>query len=80
VAVPAIFMLGYWLILQLLSGVISAGGQGGGVAFWAHVGGFIAGMVLIFAFRDRRLLARHPYHGFRQSRSPTRSWHRIDRR
>ena len=80
VAVPAVFMLGYWLLLQLVSGVVSLGGQSGGVAFWAHVGGFVAGMALIFLFRDRRLLARHPYHGWRQNRSPTRSWRRIDRR
>jgi membrane associated rhomboid family serine protease len=79
-AVPAIFMLGYWLVLQLLSGVLALGGQGGGVAFWAHVGGFVAGMLLIFLFRNRRLLARHPYYGLRQTRSPNRSWHRIDRR
>jgi membrane associated rhomboid family serine protease len=79
-AVPAIFMLGYWLVLQLLSGVLALGGQGGGVAFWAHVGGFVAGMLLIFLFRNRRLLARHPYYGIRQTRSPNRSWHRIDRR
>jgi membrane associated rhomboid family serine protease len=79
-AVPAVFMLAYWLLIQLVSGVLSIGGQGGGVAFWAHVGGFVAGMALIFAFRDKRLLAKHPYHGWRQRRSPSRSWHRIDRR
>ena len=79
-AMPAVYMLGYWLLIQLLSGVLSIGGQGGGTAFWAHVGGFVAGMVLIFLFRDKRLLARHPFHGIRQARSPTRSWHRIDRR
>jgi membrane associated rhomboid family serine protease len=38
---------------------------GGGTAFWAHVGGFAAGMLLIFAFRNPVLLARHPYHGRR---------------
>jgi membrane associated rhomboid family serine protease len=64
VAVPAIFMLGYWFVLQLLGGVSSLGVQGGGVAFWAHVGGFAAGVALIPLFRDRELLARHPYHGF----------------
>lgn len=79
-AVPAVFMLGYWLVLQLLSGVLAIGGQGGGVAFWAHVGGFVAGMVLIFLFRNRRLLARHPYYGIRKTRSPNRSWNRIDRK
>jgi membrane associated rhomboid family serine protease len=79
-AVPAVFMLGYWLLIQLVSGVVSFGGQGAGVAFWAHIGGFIAGMLLIFPFRNRRLLALHTYHGLRQPRPPTRSWHRINRR
>jgi membrane associated rhomboid family serine protease len=73
-------MLGYWFLIQLLSGVGSLGGQGGGVAFWAHVGGFAAGAALIWLFKDAKLLDRHPYHGFRQRRSPTRSWHRVDRR
>lgn len=45
--VPAIFVLGFWFILQLLSGVLSMGGPDvGGVAFWAHIGGFVAGVVL----------------------------------
>ncbi len=79
-AVPAWMMLGYWFLLQLVSGFASYGQQGGGVAFWAHIGGFVAGGVLIFLFRDKELLARHPYHGWRQQSSPTRTWHRIDRR
>jgi len=79
-AVPAYLMLGYWFFVQLVSGVASYGAQGGGVAFWAHIGGFVAGAVLIFLFRDKALLERHPYHGWRQRRSPTRNWHRIDRR
>ena len=79
-AIPAVFMLGYWFLVQVLSGVASLGASGGGVAFWAHVGGFTAGGLLVLFFKDRRLLDRHPYHGFRQRRSPTRSWHRIDRR
>ena len=78
IAVPAIFMLGYWLLVQLLSGVLSLGGEGGGVAFWAHIGGFVAGAALIFVFKDSQLLARHPYHGWKR-RSPTRNWRRIDR-
>jgi membrane associated rhomboid family serine protease len=76
-AMPAIFMLGYWFVLQLVSGLLSPA-DAGGVAFWAHVGGFVAGMVLIFLFRDRRLLERHPYHGFSQRSSRTRRWHRVD--
>jgi membrane associated rhomboid family serine protease len=58
IAVPAWVMLGYWFLLQLLGGVPSLGSERGGVAFWAHAGGFVAGMVLIFLFRDRKLVAR----------------------
>ena len=43
--VPAMIVLGGWFVMQLLSGFGSSGG--GGVAFWAHVGGFVAGMALI---------------------------------
>lgn len=79
-AVPAVAMLGYWILVQLIGGVGSLGATGGGVAFWAHVGGFGAGAILVFLFRDRKLLQRHPYHGWRQPPSPTRNWHRINRR
>lgn len=78
-AVPAVFMLGYWIVVQLIGGFGSIGATGGGVAFWAHVGGFVAGAMLIFLFRDRELLRRHPYHGWQKRPSPTRNWHRIDR-
>ena len=76
IAVPAFFMLGYWFAVQLLSGWTSIGVEGGGVAFWAHVGGFVAGAVLVLLFRDPRLLERHPYYGLKRG-SPTRSWHRT---
>ena len=79
IAVPAIFMLGYWFLVQVLGGFTSLNAAGGGVAFWAHVGGFVAGVVLILVFRDRRLLAQHPFHGWQKDRSGSRSWHRIDR-
>jgi len=75
IAVPAVFMLGYWFALQLLSGALS-GGIEGGVAFWAHVGGFVAGAVLVLLFRNPRLLERHPYYGMQRA-SPTRSWRRT---
>jgi membrane associated rhomboid family serine protease len=78
IAVPAVFMLGYWFVLQLLSASASLGAEGGGVAFWAHVGGFVAGALLVLVFRDPRLLERHPYHGLRRG-APTRSWHRTRR-
>jgi membrane associated rhomboid family serine protease len=79
IAVPAMFMLGYWFLLQLLSGWTAFGREGGGVAFWAHVGGFVAGAVLSLVFRNRALLARHPYYGWKQRGSPTESWHRVRR-
>ena len=45
IVVPAFFMLGYWLLLQLIGGFFSSGI--GGVAFWAHIGGFLSGVILI---------------------------------
>ncbi|EPR42822.1 Peptidase S54, rhomboid domain containing protein [Desulfovibrio sp. X2] len=57
VEIPAVFFLGLWFALQFLFGLAGSVGRGGGegVAFWAHVGGFAAGMALIklFALRDR---------------------------
>ncbi len=67
-AVPAVFMLGYWFALQLLGGAASAGRAGGGTAFWAHVGGFVAGALLIFPFRKRAYIERHPFHGWNPRR------------
>jgi membrane associated rhomboid family serine protease len=78
IAVPAIFMLGYWFLVQFVSGWTSIGAEGGGVAFWAHVGGFGAGAVLVLLFRNPRLLERHPYYGWRRG-SPSRGWHKPPR-
>jgi len=59
IALPAYVMLGYWFLLQLLGGTASALSQvEGGVAFWAHVGGFVAGMILIKLFADPEFLER----------------------
>lgn len=45
--VPAVIVLGLWFVLQLFQGLISLGGPDvGGVAFWAHIGGFVAGLGL----------------------------------
>lgn len=54
VEVPAFVYLGYWFLLQLLGSQVPT--AGGGVAFWAHIGGFVAGLVLILLFRDPRLV------------------------
>lgn len=49
--VAAGIVLGMWFVTQLLSGGMSIGGKGGGVAFFAHIGGFVAGMALIGLFK-----------------------------
>lgn len=53
VALPAFTMLGYWFLAQLLSGTLTYGAEGGGVAYGAHIGGFIAGFILILPWRWR---------------------------
>jgi membrane associated rhomboid family serine protease len=66
IPIPAWMMLMWWFGLQVLSGSVSAA-TGGGIAFWAHVGGFVAGIVLIKLFakpiltgakREGRVLTR----------------------
>jgi membrane associated rhomboid family serine protease len=59
-AIPAWVMLIYWMVLQLFGGFTSIAAEAeGGVAFWAHVGGFIAGVVLVKLFTTRSHLAAH---------------------
>jgi membrane associated rhomboid family serine protease len=58
IALPAWVMLGYWMLLQVVGGVFSPA-EGGGVAFWAHVGGFVAGVVLIKLFARPEYIAEH---------------------
>lgn len=65
-AVPAFWMLGYWFFIQLIGGLGSLGRTGGGVAFWAHIGGFVAGALLILIFQNPKLVRRHPYYGWRK--------------
>ena len=59
IAVPAYVMLGYWFLLQILGGLPTIADESGGVAFWAHAGGFIAGIILIQIFKDPELVAKH---------------------
>jgi membrane associated rhomboid family serine protease len=55
IRLPALVVLGLWIALQLFSGVLSLGMEAsGGVAWFAHVGGFAAGVVLVGLFRRRR--------------------------
>jgi membrane associated rhomboid family serine protease len=56
IEVPAVVFLGLWFLLQLFSGVgtmlmATQGAPAGGIAFWAHVAGFAAGVILVFVFR-----------------------------
>lgn len=51
---PAIVVLGLWFVIQLFTGVASIGAEGGGVAYFAHIGGFVAGVLLIFLMRGKR--------------------------
>jgi membrane associated rhomboid family serine protease len=61
VEVPSIVFLFLWFITNLFSGVASLGAQAqGGVAWWAHIGGFVAGMVLSILLRRRRTLPERP--------------------
>ena len=58
VTLPAWVMLGYWMLLQLAGGLTQEGTEGG-VAFWAHVGGFAAGLLLVKLFVRDDHLAMH---------------------
>src|ERR1700693_935063 len=55
--VPAWLMLGYWFLINFLSGTATSIAEStqasGGVAFWAHVGGFVAGMLMVKVFSER---------------------------
>jgi len=58
-ALPAWVMLGYWFFVQFVSGLASFGGGMGGVAFWAHIGGFVAGVALVKLFARPAYIAAH---------------------
>jgi membrane associated rhomboid family serine protease len=59
IALPAWMMLGYWFLIQFVSGLAAFGGDLGGVAFWAHVGGFAAGIVLVKLFARSDYIVAH---------------------
>jgi membrane associated rhomboid family serine protease len=56
IQVPALIVIGIWIVLQLFSGIgsIASTAQTGGVAYMAHIGGFVAGFALTFLFRGSR--------------------------
>jgi membrane associated rhomboid family serine protease len=58
VPLPALVVIGFWFVLQLFSGIaaitaVPTGAEEGGVAYMAHVGGFVAGLIVAFIFRPR---------------------------
>jgi membrane associated rhomboid family serine protease len=56
IPLPAWVMLGYWFFIQLASSALTPAG-GGGVAYAAHIGGFFAGLGLVFLFRNPKLVS-----------------------
>jgi membrane associated rhomboid family serine protease len=85
VRIPALFVLGFWFLLQFVQQAMSsgAGGEQGGVAYMAHIGGFITGGILILFLRRRGVPLFHqaqPHvHGGRMARMPPRPRHRSSR-
>jgi membrane associated rhomboid family serine protease len=65
IEIPAIFFLGIWFLMQLFSGVGSLGAHAadGGVAFWAHIGGFLAGLSVGLLWRAREASRRAYWRG-----------------
>ena len=55
VRIPAVIVLGYWILIQVLSGFSEFGSRtGGGIAWFAHIGGFLAGLILITIMKKRK--------------------------
>lgn len=50
IEINALWVLGFWFVLQLFTGTLSLGSTGGGVAYFAHIGGFVAGVLLVMLF------------------------------
>jgi membrane associated rhomboid family serine protease len=78
---PAVLFIALWFFVQFFEGVgsLGRGALGGGVAYWAHIGGFLAGLAMVFVFRrkDRLPRARPAEEGyFRRlpGRPPPRRW------
>ena len=73
IALPAWTMLLYWIGIQIFSGLARAGGEEtGGVAFWAHVGGFVAGAILVKLFARPEDVEAHRRAQWQPRRAATR--------
>ncbi|MCM8750069.1 rhomboid family intramembrane serine protease [Thermomicrobiaceae bacterium CFH 74404] len=74
---PALILIGLWFVFQFFAGIASLGVETaptGGVAYWAHIGGFIAGMLLVWFFRnpervERQRAARRAHRAFQRAAS-----------
>src|SRR5581483_55368 len=64
--VPAVVLIGIWFLTQLFTGIgeLGTSAAGSGIAWWAHVGGFLTGAVLIWFFRQPRPRRAAVYDGF----------------
>jgi membrane associated rhomboid family serine protease len=69
IALPAWVMLLYWMAIQVFGGLAqTVAEEGGGVAFWAHVGGFVVGVALIKLFAKRNHVVAHTAHQYQPQR------------
>ncbi len=79
VLIPAWIQIGLWALTQFMYGYAALGVETratfGGVAYFAHIGGFIAGIVLVWLFRDEDAIARQ-----KAARADTRAFQRVERR
>jgi membrane associated rhomboid family serine protease len=78
ILIPAWVQIGVWILLQLFNGFFSLGvrtEETGGVAFWAHIGGFAVGALLVFLFKDQESVDRQ-----RAARAGSRAWERVSLR
>jgi membrane associated rhomboid family serine protease len=58
--IPAGIILGYWFLIQILNGSMAGSQAAGGVAFWAHIGGFVSGILLVGIFKKRNVRFFNP--------------------
>jgi len=73
VRLPASWVLGFWFVMQLISSALSSS-EGGGVAWFAHIGGFIAGMLLVPLLKHKNVKLFHRPHGSRRTYKRVHRW------
>jgi membrane associated rhomboid family serine protease len=79
IRIPAFILLGFWFLLQFFSGLGSLGpsSQTGGVAYWAHIGGFLFGVVVVIIYlilTRRRIWPQGPWSGTTREIEPPQYW------